>query len=55
MKVLTAVDMPTSPEGLLLVDLRGNYQVVNLTEIAQFSNEERRDENGILYDLQNLD
>ena len=48
------MDGPTTAEGLLLCDLQGRVQVVNLTEIAQMTDEERKDEDGILYDLRTL-
>ena len=53
-KVLTAVDLPSLQEGLLLGDLRGNLQLINLQEICRMSDEERRAENGPLYDVRTL-
>ena len=53
-KILTAIDVPGLQQGIFLGDLRGNYQVVNLSEISTFTDEERRDEDGVLYDIRTL-
>ena len=52
-KVLTAVDSPALQEGLLIGNLRGEAQLVNLTEISGMSSEERRNEES-LTDLKSL-
>ena len=53
-KVLTAVDIPALQEGLLIADLQGNAQLLNMTEILQMTDEERRNESGELQDIRSL-
>ena len=50
-KVLPKMDYPDLHEGMLLGNLRGDCQVINLTEVAAMADEEKRDEEGILRDL----
>ena len=42
LKVLTAIDLPSLQEGLLVGNLRGEGQLVNLTEISKMTDDERR-------------
>ena len=52
-KILTAIDLPPLQEGLLIMNLRGDAQVVNLTEISGMTDEERKN-NEYLRDLGTL-
>ena len=40
-KILTALDEPTAPEAMLLLDLENNVQLINLVEIGTMTEEER--------------
>ena len=53
LKVLTAVDLPALQEGILMCNLRGGCQLVNLSEISLMEDEERRHDD-VLKDLKTL-
>ena len=53
LKVLTAVDLPALQEGLVICNLRGESQLINLSEISKMADDERRSD-ARLEDLKTL-
>ena len=53
LKVMTAMDLPTLQEALIVCDLRGGAQMIKLTEISSMSDEEKRNSE-LLEDIKTL-
>ena len=53
-KALLTMDSPGKHEALFLGDLRGNSQLIDLKEVEEMTDEEKRDDNGPLHYIHTL-